>query len=240
MTPQREQALERRGDRQGLVRELALAAEVSAGVIRGLAKVGAVEAVGVSGDDPLPVTDATNRPSQLEDAQQGDTRNIIRNVGARRVAPQRAQARERCGDRQGLVLELALAADVSDGVIRGLVKAGAVEAVEVSVDDPFPVPDPNHRPPLLEAAQQEAARQFIDAVDAREFAPFLLDGVTGSGKTEVYFEAVAEAVREGRQTLVLLPEVALTEPFLKRFAARFGCEPVAWHAGLRQSQRRRA
>ena len=72
------------------------------------------------------------------------------------------------------------------------------------------------------------------------FDPVLLDGVTGSGKTEVYFEAVAQALREGRQTLVLLPEIALTEPFLKRFAARFGCEPVAWHSGLRQSQRRRA
>ena len=78
------------------------------------------------------------------------------------------------------------------------------------------------------------------AVAQAEFAPFLLDGVTGSGKTEVYFEAVAEAIRMGRQTLVLLPEIALTEPFLKRFAARFGCEPVAWHSGLRQSQRRRA
>src|SRR3546814_29311 len=139
-----------------------------------------------------------------------------------RMTPQRAQALERIGDRQGLVRELALAADVSDGVIRGLVKAGAVEAVEVSVDDPFPVPDPDHRPPLLEAAQQEAARQFIDAVDAREFAPFLLDGVTGSGKTEVYFEAVAEAVREGRQTLVLLPEVALPAQLSERLNRKSG------------------
>ncbi|MGZ8283990.1 MAG: primosomal protein N', partial [Allosphingosinicella sp.] len=72
------------------------------------------------------------------------------------------------------------------------------------------------------------------------FSATLLDGVTGSGKTEVYFEAIAEALRRGRQTLVLLPEIALTEPFLKRFAARFGCDPVAWHSGLRQSQRRRA
>ncbi len=157
-----------------------------------------------------------------------------------RMTPQRTQALERIGERQGLVRELALAADVSDGVIRGLVKAGAIEAVEVSVDDPFPLPDPDHRPPVLEAAQREAARQFVDAVRARQFAPFLLDGVTGSGKTEVYFEAVAEAVRQGRQTLVLLPEIALTEPFLKRFSARFGSEPVAWHSGLRQSQRRRA
>jgi primosomal protein N' (replication factor Y) len=157
-----------------------------------------------------------------------------------RLTPQRAQALERIAGRQGLVRELALAADVSDGVIRGLVKAGAVEAVEVDIDAPFPLPDPDHAPPELEQQQREAASLFVDAVRARAFAPFLLDGVTGSGKTEVYFEAVAEALRHGRQTLVLLPEIALTEPFLKRFSARFGVEPVAWHSGLRQSQRRRA
>jgi primosomal protein N' (replication factor Y) len=157
-----------------------------------------------------------------------------------RLTAQRAQALERIQGRQGLVRELAMAADVSDGVIRGLVKAGAIEAVEVAVDDPYAEPDPDHAPPRLEPAQAEAAREFVGAVRAARFAPFLLDGVTGSGKTEVYFEAVAEAVRRGRQCLVLLPEIALTEPFLKRFTARFGCEPVAWHSGLRQSQRRRA
>jgi primosomal protein N' (replication factor Y) len=157
-----------------------------------------------------------------------------------RLTPQRAQALERIGERQGLVRELAYIAGVSDGVIRGLVKAEAIEAVEVSIDDPFPLPDPEYSLPDLELAQGAAAQLFVEAVRAADFAPFLLDGVTGSGKTEVYFEAVAEALRRGRQTLVLLPEIALTEPFLKRFAARFGHDPVAWHSGLRQSQRRRA
>jgi primosomal protein N' (replication factor Y) len=157
-----------------------------------------------------------------------------------RLTPQRAQALEWLGDRQGLVRELATVADVSDGVIRGLVKAGAIEAVEVRVDDPFPVPDPDHAPPALSPEQQAAADRLREAVAARAFKPILLDGVTGSGKTETYFEAVAEAVRAGRQVLVLLPEIALTEPFLKRFAERFGCPPVAWHSDLRQSQRRRA
>ena len=157
-----------------------------------------------------------------------------------RLTPQRAQALERIGDRQGLVSELAIIGGVSDGVIRGLVKAGAIEPIEVTIDDPFPVPDPDHEPPALEPAQAEAAEELRAAVDSGRFAPYLLDGVTGSGKTEVYFEAIAEAVRAGRQALVLLPEIALTEPFLKRFAARFGCDPVPWHSGLRQSQRRRA
>lgn len=157
-----------------------------------------------------------------------------------RLTAQREQALERIGERQGLCRELAMAANVSDAVIRGLIKVGAIEAVEVSVDDPFAEPEPDFAPPALEAAQREAAQIFVDAVRAPDFAPFLLHGVTGSGKTEVYFEAIAEALRSGRQTLVLLPEIALTEPFLKRFAARFGHEPVAWHSGLRQSQRRRA
>jgi len=157
-----------------------------------------------------------------------------------RLTPQRAQALERIGDRQGLVRELATIADVSDGVIRGLVKVGAIEAVEVDIDSPFPVPDPDHDVPILSEEQQRAADVLTSDVTARAFKPTLLDGVTGSGKTEVYFEAIAAAIRAGRQTLVLLPEIALTEPFLQRFTARFGCEPVAWHSGLRQSQRRRA
>ena len=157
-----------------------------------------------------------------------------------RLTPQRAQALERIGDRLGLIRELAIVGGVSDGVVRGLVKAGAIEPVEVSLDDPFPLPDPDHAPPSLESAQKQASEVLAKLVASGGFDPVLLDGVTGSGKTEVYFEAVAQALREGRQTLVLLPEIALTEPFLKRFAARFGCEPVAWHSGLRQSQRRRA
>ena len=157
-----------------------------------------------------------------------------------RLTPQREQAIERIGAHQGLIRELATIASVSDAVIRGLVKTGALEAVEVDIDSPFPLPDPDFAQPALSADQRTASATLVADVTARTFAPTLLDGVTGSGKTEVYFEAVAAAIREGRQTLVLLPEIALTEPFLKRFAARFGTAPVAWHSGLRQSQRRRA
>ena len=157
-----------------------------------------------------------------------------------RLTPARVQALERIGERQGLIRELATIADVSDGVIRGLVKVGAIEAVEVTVDDGYPLPDPDHAPPTLSGAQRTAAAALVADVEARAFAPTLLDGVTGSGKTEVYFEAIAQALRDDRQTLVLLPEIALTEPFLRRFEARFGHQPVAWHSGLRQSQRRRA
>jgi primosomal protein N' (replication factor Y) len=110
----------------------------------------------------------------------------------------------------------------------------------VSADaDPL-TPDPDHAPPKLEAAQAAAAGTIADAVTAGGFAPFLLEGVTGSGKTEVYFEAVAAALRAGGQALVLVPEIALTAPWLARFAARFGCEPVSWHSDLKASERRAA
>jgi primosomal protein N' (replication factor Y) (superfamily II helicase) len=157
-----------------------------------------------------------------------------------RLTPARAQAIERIGERQGLIRELATIADVSEAVIRGLVKIGAIEPQVVSLDTPFTQPDPDFAQPLLSNEQQAAASHLVASVGAHAFAPVLLDGVTGSGKTEVYFEAIAQALRLGKQTLVLLPEIALTEPFLRRFEARFGYLPVAWHSDLRQSQRRRA
>jgi len=157
-----------------------------------------------------------------------------------RMTPQRAQAMDRIGDRQGLIRELAELADVSEAVMRGLVKAGVLEGVEVALDTPFVAPDPDHAPPQLSAEQRAAAEDLVGLVTAHDFAPVLLNGVTGSGKTEVYFEAVAQALRRGQQTLVLLPEIALTEPFLRRFLERFGHAPVAWHSDLRQSERRRA
>ena len=157
-----------------------------------------------------------------------------------RMTPKRTQAMARIGERQGLIGELATIADVSQSVIRGLVSAGALVGREVKTDTSFVPPEPDFAPPLLSDDQRAASDQFVALVAARAFAPVLLDGVTGSGKTEVYFEAIAQALREGRQTLVLLPEIALTEPFLRRFEARFGHAPVAWHSDLRQSQRRRA
>ena len=156
------------------------------------------------------------------------------------LTPQRAQALERLEGRQGTIRELAEIAEVSDAVLRGLVNAGALEAVKVDADRPLDCPDPDFAPPELNPDQQAAAAALSASAIGGGFDPVLLDGVTGSGKTEVYFEAIAQCLRAGRQALVLLPEIALTEPFLKRFEARFGCAPVAWHSGLRSSQRRRA
>ncbi|HEX2793057.1 MAG TPA: primosomal protein N' [Croceicoccus sp.] len=172
----------------------------------------------------------------------GGTLTEYRLTGAMppRLTPQRDAAIAALDGEQGTIRELAEMAGVSEGVLRGLVNAGVIEPVVVDIDRPYPRADPDHAPPDLSDGQQAVADRFVDAVKARRFAPFLLDGVTGSGKTEAYFEAVAQALRDDRQVLVLLPEIALTENFLKRFEARFGVPPVVWHSSQKSSERRRA
>lgn len=172
-----------------------------------------------------------------------DSRPIIEyrlngNVPAR-MTPQREQALEKLADVQGTISELAFKADVSVAVIRGLEKTGALDSSEVSPFADIARPDPDFSKVDLSNNQSAVSQKLIHAVRGSVFQTYLLDGVTGSGKTEVYFEAVAEALRQDKQTLVLLPEIALTEPFLDRFKARFGTEPVAWHSGLKQSDRKR-
>jgi len=135
--------------------------------------------------------------------------------------------------------ELAAKAEVSEGVIDGLVADGALVATALPPEPVAPAPDPDFGPPRLEPDQAEAAAEMAEAVAARAFRPFLLEGVTGSGKTEVYFEAVAAALRAGRQTLVMMPEIALTGQFLDRFERRFGVRPAEWHSGVSPKRRER-
>lgn len=134
------------------------------------------------------------------------------------------------------------AAGVSESVVRGLAKAGALTMREVSADAPYPLPDPTRPGPALSDEQAAAAAAVCGTVRAGEYAVFLLDGVTGSGKTEVYFEAVAAALSrdDEAQILVLVPEIALTSQWLDRFEARFGARPVVWHSDVGQAARRRA
>ncbi|MEM0987067.1 MAG: primosomal protein N' [Pseudomonadota bacterium] len=142
---------------------------------------------------------------------------------------------------EGLGPEIAAAAQVSSGVIKGLVEAGAIAPIDRPIDLPFPVPANTPAELDLTAEQAEAADALRQAVMAGTFAPYLLDGVTGSGKTEVYFEAIAAALeRDDRcQVLVLLPEIALTQAIWSRFRDRFGAAPAAWHSGLSEKERRR-
>ena len=126
---------------------------------------------------------------------------------------------------------LALEAGVSLSVVDALIDSGTLEAVALATE-PEPLPDPDHATPLLSPAQEGAAQALREKLRQGGFSVMLLEGVTGSGKTEVYFEAVAAALRADRQVLILMPEIALTAQFTQRFEARFGVRPGEWHSGV--------
>ncbi|MCB9958004.1 MAG: primosomal protein N' [Rhodospirillaceae bacterium] len=125
-------------------------------------------------------------------------------------------------------------------VIRGLIEAGVLATHWRPRAAVPPRYRPGHAPADLSADQAAAASRLCDTVAAGGYSVTLIDGVTGSGKTEVYFEAIATALAGGRQVLVLLPEIALTAQWLERFEARFGAAPTQWHSRLTPLARRRA
>ncbi len=135
--------------------------------------------------------------------------------------------------------ELAEQAGVTTSVVKGLVKQGAVLEEDCPRDLPFPRLDPERSGNTLTGDQAQAAEALRDGIRAGSYGTTLLRGVTGSGKTEVYLEAVAETLRQGRQALVLLPEIALTTEFIARIEARFGARPAEWHSGVTMTERRR-
>jgi primosomal protein N' (replication factor Y) (superfamily II helicase) len=134
--------------------------------------------------------------------------------------------------------ELALTAGVGAGVVRGMADAGLLVPGAMPLAPPFAAPDPDHPGEVLSPDQLLAAASLRQAAAGGKFSVTLLDGVTGSGKTEVYLEAVAECLRNGRQALVLLPEIALSSQWLERFERRFGVVPAVWHSDLTSRVRR--
>ena len=168
----------------------------------------------------------------------------IRRVAGRepaRVTEARSRVLATLGeDEAASMADLARAAGVSGGVVKGLIDEGVLEAVALNVGAPYGRPDPDHRPATLSPDQGAAARRVSEALDSRAFRPILLDGVTGSGKTEVYLEAVAHLLRREpeAQVLILLPEIALTQAVIRRIADRFGAEPAEWHSNVAPPLRR--
>ena len=136
--------------------------------------------------------------------------------------------------------EVADMAGVSTSVVKGLVKQGVVHEEASPRDTAYPHLDPGVSPYELTDEQMAAAEALKAGVGARSYGTTLLKGVTGSGKTEVYLEAVGACLAAGRQALVLLPEIALTAEFLTRVEARFGARPAEWHSGVTMTERRRA
>ncbi len=134
--------------------------------------------------------------------------------------------------------ELTEAAACGPAVVKGLVKLGVVLEEDAPRDLPYPPMHPGTRP-LLVGDQVAAGDALVATVAQGTYSTTLLKGVTGSGKTEVYLEAVAECLRQGRQALVLLPEIALTGDFLARVEQRFSARPAEWHSGVTMTERRR-
>jgi primosomal protein N' (replication factor Y) len=135
--------------------------------------------------------------------------------------------------------EIAEEAGVSVGVVDGLIDEGTLETLVLAPDPVARAPDPDFAQPDLSPDQRAAADALCATIAAGGYAATLLDGVTGSGKTAVYLEAVAETIRHGKQALILMPEIALTAQVLDRFAERFGVQPAEWHSQLSQRLRAR-
>ncbi|PZO73224.1 MAG: primosomal protein N' [Mesorhizobium amorphae] len=173
--------------------------------------------------DPEPWTDALRR---TEGAMPG------------RMTPARGRVLDVVADGQAWTRAgLVNAAGVSASVVDGLTAAGVLETVSLP---PVPVvapPDAGFAAPSLSEDQKGVADSLRASVEAGRFDVSLIDGVTGSGKTETYFEAVAAALEKGRQVLILLPEIALTQAFLGRFESRFGAPPAQWHSDVPPRQR---
>lgn len=144
------------------------------------------------------------------------------------------------GDRAMTRPDLTAASGASSAVIKGLIDEGVLEVIEIEAVAAFDAPDPDHAPASLNGDQAASADAIADATAKGGFAPFLLDGVTGSGKTEAYLEAAARTLRADPQAqiLILLPEIALTQDLIRRITARFGAAPAEWHSGIAPPRRR--
>ena len=165
----------------------------------------------------------------------------LTDVRPARLTPARGRVIEAAAGQALSPAELARAANVSAGVVKGLIEEGVLEVREVVVEAAWPAPDLSRPGAELNASQAAAAEQLGRLVDAGGFEVALLDGVTGSGKTEVYLEAAARALAAdaSAQVLILLPEIALTQAVIGRVAARFGAPPGEWHSDVAPPARRR-
>lgn len=171
---------------------------------------GPIRALRLDGDPPVRMTKARQRVLEAMEGGLAETKSALV---------------ERCG--------------VSSGVLDGLVRSGTLEMVELPPPPMMQMPDPDFAPPVLSEGQANAASEIVSLMEEETFHGILLDGVTGSGKTEVYFEAIAKALKRGEQVLIMVPEIALTSAFLDRFEGRFGARPAEWHTDIGPRQKNR-
>ncbi|HTV91061.1 MAG TPA: DEAD/DEAH box helicase, partial [Stellaceae bacterium] len=177
-------------------------------------------------------------PRRLYAATQAGLAALAESAGSR-LTPARQRVLETLRDgAAGTGAEVARRAGCTTGVLRGLVAAGLVAELLVP-DEPQPAPvEWDAAGPALSPDQRRAAQRLIERAEAGGFNVTVLDGVTGAGKTETYFTAIAATLAAGRQVLVLLPEIALGAQWFERFHRRFGTAPAEWHSDLRDAARR--
>ena len=132
--------------------------------------------------------------------------------------------------------EIAKGAGVGQAVIKTMIDAGVLEPFQIEAKKSFALPNANFAKVNL-TPEQQAAADILCAKVGNGFSVTLIDGVTGSGKTEVYFEAVSQALQSGKQVLIMVPEISLTTQWLGRFEKRFGVKPACWHSGLGTRER---
>lgn len=132
--------------------------------------------------------------------------------------------------------EICKGAGCGVGVVNTLIEAGVLLPLLREKKRDFALPQPDFKKVCLTNEQQAAADNLMAKVE-NGFSVTLIDGVTGSGKTEVYFEAAAKTLALGKQVLILVPEISLTTQWLARFEQRFGVRPACWHSGLGTRER---
>lgn len=186
---------------------------------------------------------ALSVPAGLEPPAPATGYSVVEGMGGeiflRNLNPKQRSVYDLLSD--GVVRRMAEITEQSGGstsVVKTMVKKGILREVEIYSAAPCRNPALDCEGADLSADQQEAASQLCSAVEAGGYTTFLLDGVTGAGKTETYFEGVATALQQDKQVLILIPEIALSNAFLERFKARFGCAPALWHSNLTPAQRR--
>lgn len=181
------------------------------------------------------------RAGQALDPVKGQTGFIRADQPASKLTAKRQAVVDAATDTPLRASDLAKRAQVSDAVVRSAAKAGLLTPVRIDPDPPFAPLNPSLPGRPLSTDQQDAAQTLVDHVNAGTYGTTVIDGVTGSGKTEVYLEAIAAALAADptAQVCVLLPEIALTLPFLKRLEDRFGAPAAHWHSDVAAKGRRR-
>ncbi|MBI1301854.1 MAG: primosomal protein N' [Alphaproteobacteria bacterium] len=182
---------------------------------------------------------ALSAPAGLTPAKPATGYRLQDGVSAKGLTEQRKAVLDVLHDgKPRIASEISELAGCSAGVIKGMADKNLLETVSIHSPAPCLYPDTDTHIVDLSEDQQAAADELCTDVKSGAFSTTLLDGVTGAGKTEVYFEAVAEALRQDKQVVIMLPEIALSNAFLNRFKKRFGCSPALWHSHLTPAQRR--